>query len=317
MRRRPLESVYAIVAFLASSGFAAFAVGKLVEADDSRGVAALALAAAYAVLAAGLFRRPGAATRRRASGRSRKRAAVAAALLLVEGTPLVAAAAALAVALAALNRVTGERRFAPAALVPLALAAGVTFVELAPPKDFFVANQSPGNGALAVALVAAALAALALLVRVPPDPPEDELDRVLDEAFAPARSVVSWLAAATGVYAGSLAILGLTLGAGDADLTTEFQRGHTAVSAFWGVVALLDAVRRAAARVAGTPPRRLRALRRRPREALPLRPERAQLRRAGAVVPRGRRRAPARRLLLPAARRAARRWAAAGLTRRR
>ena len=63
---------------------------------------------------------------------------------------------------------------------------------------------------------------------------------MLDEVVAPARSVVSWLAAATGVYAGSLAILGLTLGAGDADLTTEFQRGHTAVSAFWGVVALLS-----------------------------------------------------------------------------
>ena len=97
----------------------------------------------------------------------------------------------------------------------------------------------PGAIARCLALVAAALAALALLVRVPPGRPADELDRVLDNVVAPARSVVSWVAAATGVYAGSLAILGLTLGAGDADLTTEFQRGHTAVSAFWGVVALV------------------------------------------------------------------------------
>ena len=100
---------------------------------------------AYAVLAAGLFRRPGSRDAATSLWAIAEAAAVAAALLLVEGTPLVAAAAALAVALAALNHVTGERRFAPAALVPLALAAGVTFVELAPPKDFFVANQSPGE----------------------------------------------------------------------------------------------------------------------------------------------------------------------------
>ena len=314
VRRRPLESLYAIVAFLASSGFAAFAVGKLVEADDSRGVASLALAAAYAVLAAGLFRRPGSRDAATSLWAIAEVAAVAAALLLVEGTALVAAVSALAVALAALNRVTGERRFAPAALVPLALAAGVTFVELAPPKDFFVANQSPGNGALAVALVAAALAALALLVRVPPRPARG---RARPGARRRGRA---------GTLGGVVArrrdrCLRRLARDPRPDPRRRRRRSDDRVPArahrrerVLGRRRAPHAVRRAAARVAGTPPRRLRALRRRPREALPLRLERAQLRRAGAVVPRGRRRAPPRRLLLPAARRAARRWAAAGLT---
>ena len=160
-------------------------------------------------------------------------------MLLLDGTALVAGAAALAVALGALFHATGERRFALAAVVPLTLAAGVSFVELAPPADFFVANASPGDGALAAAIVAAALAELALLVRGPSVAPADELDRAIDELLVPARSTLAWIGAAAGVYAGSLAILGLTLAAGDADLTTEFQRGHTAVSAFWGLVALL------------------------------------------------------------------------------
>ncbi len=238
-RRRPLDSLYAVVAFVLSSGFTAFAVGRLLEADDARGLAALALAAVFALLAAGLFRREGTRNPTTSLWVMAEGAALAAALLLLEGTPFVAAAAAVAAALAWLARATGERRFGPAALASLVLAAGVTFVELAPPADFFVANGSPGDGALAVALVAAALAALALLLRVPPGAPEDRLDRVLDETVAAARSTLAWLAAATGVYAGSLAILGLTLGVGEADLTTEFQRGHTAVSAFWGVVALV------------------------------------------------------------------------------
>jgi uncharacterized membrane protein len=80
---------------------------------------------------------------------------------------------------------------------------------------------------------------LARLVRVPAGAPEDGLDRAIDAALAHAGTRLSWLGAAAGVYASSLAILGLTLGAGGADLTTEFQRGHTAVSAFWGVIALV------------------------------------------------------------------------------
>ena len=241
LRRRPLASLYAILAVLASSGFAAVAVGRLLEGDRDRdhGLAALALAALYAVVAAGLFGRVGRRDTCTSLWAVAGTAALVAELLLLDRTALVAAAAALAVALGALMRTTGERRFALAALLPLVLAGLVTVVELAPPKDFFVANESPGDGALAVAIVAAALAALARLLRRPEQGAEDELDRVVDETLAHAPGTLAWLAAGTGVYAGSLAILALVLGAGSADVTTEFQRGHTAVSAFWGVVALL------------------------------------------------------------------------------
>jgi uncharacterized membrane protein len=118
------------------------------------------------------------------------------------------------------------------------VAAGLTLVQLAPPSDLLLSNETPGDGALAAALVAAVLAALALLVRSPTAPPADELDEELDRAFAAVRPAAVWAAGGTGIYAGSLAVLGLVLGAGAADLTTEFQRGHTAVSAFWGAIAL-------------------------------------------------------------------------------
>ena len=238
-RRRPLASLYAIAAVVASSGFAAVAVGRILEGDRAHGLAALGLAALYAALAAGVFGREGRRDTSTSLWAVAAAAALVAELLLLDGTAFVAAAAALAVAFGALMRATGERRFAVAALGPLVLAVLVTMVELAPPSDFFVANETPGDGALAVAIVAAALAALAGLVRVPERAPEDELDRVVDETLTHVPGILAWLAAATGVYAGSLAILGLVLGAGSADVTTEFQRGHTAVSAFWGLVALL------------------------------------------------------------------------------
>ena len=238
-RLEPVTTPVAIAAFVGSSGFAAFAVRRFFEGDDSQGLAPLALAAGYGVLASFLFGRDGRRDATTALWAISGVCVLVAQVLLLEDTALVAAATLFAVALGALVGATGERRFALAALVPLALATGVTVVELAPPGDFFVANASPGDGALAAALVAAALAALALLVRVPPTEQADELDRVLDEAIPLGRATASWLAAATGVYAGSLAILGITLAAGDADLTTEFQRGHTTVSAFWGIVALV------------------------------------------------------------------------------
>jgi uncharacterized membrane protein len=41
------------------------------------------------------------------------------------------------------------------------------------------------------------------------------------------------------IYAGSLAILGLTQAIGGAGVATDFQRGHSGVSAFWGVIGLV------------------------------------------------------------------------------
>ena len=52
-----------------------------------------------------------------------------------------------------------------------------------------------------------------------------------------ARQALAWLLAALGLYAASLSILGAADALSTAAEKTEFQRGHTAVSAFWGVVA--------------------------------------------------------------------------------
>ena len=105
------------------------------------------------------------------------------------------------------------------------------------------------------------------------------------------------------------------LGAGSADVTTEFQRGHTAVSAFWGLVALTalyaglsrgaQSLRLAGFALFGAALVKLFLYDLSALSSVTAR----------AVVPRGRGGAPARRLLLPAARRAARRRPAAGLTR--
>ena len=118
-------------------------------------------------------------------------------------------------------------------------------------------------------------------------------------------TVVIWTASVVAVFAASLAILELAE-ALSGSVDTDFQRGHTAVSALWGLVglALLYAglVRRSRRfQLAGFAPLRPRA-----REALRLRPRVPQLGRPRALVPRGRRGADRGRLLLPAPRRRAR-----------
>ena len=143
-------------------------------------------------------------------------------------------------------------------------------------------------------------------------------DRARADAGGPLRRWASGAAAVLGVYGVSLTILGAFEEFDGASVATSFQRGHTAVSAFWGVLGLVTlfvALRRRSSvlRAAG-----LRALRAEPGEALPLRPRRAELGHPGALVPRRRRRAADRRLHLPAARRRRqRRRPASGPLRRR
>ena len=52
-----------------------------------------------------------------------------------------------------------------------------------------------------------------------------------------AKRALVWTLAGLGLYAASLAILGAAEALSTAGEKTEFQRGHTAVSAFWGIVA--------------------------------------------------------------------------------
>src|SRR5262249_46990906 len=100
----------------------------------------------------------------------------------------------------------------------LALALGHALILEAPPQDLFVARTGSGSGAPAILLVALAVGAVAHLAR----------ER---RAF--------WLAGVLAVPGLSLAILGLAENVFAAGLQADFQRGHTAVSAFWGLLGLV------------------------------------------------------------------------------
>src|SRR5262249_55983719 len=56
--------------------------------------------------------------------------------------------------------------------------------------------------------------------------------------LAQARTVPQWIAGGLAVYGLSLLILELASRLSNAGLQTGFERGHTAVSAFWGVLGL-------------------------------------------------------------------------------
>jgi hypothetical protein len=110
-----------------------------------------------------------------------------------------------------------DARFAWTSGAFLVLAIGHALATEAKPHDLFVANSDPAHGVPALLLCIAATAFAAWLV-------ED----LRDEA--------AWVAAALGLYGLSLLLLALFEQFGAASVHTQFQRGHTAVSAVWAVV---------------------------------------------------------------------------------
>jgi Predicted membrane protein (DUF2339) len=141
---------------------------------------------------------------------------------LLSGTWLVLAWAAAAAGIAALANRVGELRLELASAAFLGLAMLHTLGLEAPPADLFDANRHPENGVPALLLTLAAAAAFGYLSRA-----DREWRRT---AFGGA--------ALLGIYAGSLAILGLAELVGDGSVATDFQRGHSAVSSFWGAIGL-------------------------------------------------------------------------------
>jgi uncharacterized membrane protein len=90
---------------------------------------------------------------------------------------------------------------------------------LAPPEHLLTANAHPASGVVAVVAVAAAAVVLALT----------------------ARRHSGWIlagAAGLGLYAVSLVVLDLAIRLSGASLETDFERGHTVVSAVWGFTGL-------------------------------------------------------------------------------
>jgi len=223
----PVASVFVLVSVGVSVSAVVTLLGDTSGAVDPEGAALLGLAAVYGALAAAVFWRPG--QRDFVTllwGIGANLAAVAAARLL-DDTYLVLAWAAGSIVFALLAARVRESRF----LIAAGAYAGLALVHAValdgPPTDLFTARLHPGGGAPAVLITAAALAVLAHHLVI------------ADERVGRGRLVTWWLAGVLGVYGLSLAILdGMQRVFAAESLQTSFQRGHTAVSAFWGLVGL-------------------------------------------------------------------------------
>jgi uncharacterized membrane protein len=164
--------------------------------------------------------------------------AASAAAQLVQGQLLVAVWAASGVAFAALTRRTGERRFQLAAFGYLALGLALSLVSQATPVDFLSASRHPADGVLGLLALVLATLVVARLSGALRAPARDAVDSALDELQPRLRSVGTWLAGGLGLYALSLCILELGEAVGPRGIAANFQSGHTAVSAVWGVLGL-------------------------------------------------------------------------------
>jgi uncharacterized membrane protein len=219
--RPPLLSWPAV--FLAAASVC-FAVAGLLQLIEQEGLVLLGVTAFYLALAALVFR----------FDRDFSTALWAPALVvgvfasteLMDGTWVVLAWSAAAAALALLSRAVDEKRLALGSAAYLALAFGYALGLLAPPDEFFTANPDPAEGVPSLLCVVGAGIVFALYA----------LDR---PEWQPFRVVVAAGAAVLGMYAISLAILGAFEWYGPASVETDFQRGHSAVSAFWGIVGLV------------------------------------------------------------------------------
>jgi uncharacterized membrane protein len=228
------QFAYGLAAIAAGLGIAA---GHGLFAGRLEGVAILAVAIVYGVLAAFFF----GPKHRDFSSVLSALALVAAAIAvakLVEGQAIVVLWAAAGAALAWLAHAIGERRFQLGAFASGALALATALIEHAPPSDLVRAAVHPGRGLPSIAAVTAALVALALAARPPRTESRDGLDRALDEHEPRWRSLLGIAAGALGLYGLSLAILEVAERIGPYDTAARFQNGHTAVSAAWGILGL-------------------------------------------------------------------------------
>ena len=141
-------------------------------------------------------------------------------LALTDGGSLFAIAVA---ATAAATAVVAQRSREPrlwfaAALLLAADALGVVGA-LTPPEHLLTAGSNPASGVVALLAVAAATAVLGLTAW-----------HNRDWILAGAAGLV--------LYAASLIVLELAIRVSGASLETDFERGHTALSAVWGLIGL-------------------------------------------------------------------------------
>jgi len=147
-------------------------------------------------------------------------ALLAAELALTDGGSLFAVTVAATTAAAAViaQRLREPRLWIAAALLLTADALGVVG-GLTPPEHLLTASSNPASGVVALVAVAAATAVLGVTA--------------LDN-----RGWILAGAAGLALYAASLIVLELVIRLSGASLETDFERGHTALSAVWGLTGL-------------------------------------------------------------------------------
>jgi hypothetical protein len=195
-----------------------------VAGADGDGLVVLGVGALYTALAAGAFSR---ANQRDLSTLLWALGLAVAAVgeeMLLSGVWLVLVYTLTAALLCVVAVAVGERRMQVAALVYLALGALLALGEEAPPSHLVIGRAHPGHGVPSLLLVIGATAVLAWALSW------NERHRL--QAI--------WVAGALSVYAASLLILEAVQRISNQDVHTDFQRGHTVVSAFWGLLALVS-----------------------------------------------------------------------------
>ena len=188
---------------------------------DGNGLMLVGIGALYTALAAATFKRRDLGTLFWILGLA---VAAVGEALLFSGVWLVLAYAASAAALAVVSVSTRERRLQVAALVYLVCCAGLTLGVEAPPSNLVVAHAHPGHGLPSLVLLICGLVTFAWSL-------------AWNEPF---RLQATWVAIALAVYGASLAILEVAQRVSPESVHTDFQRGQTAVSAFWGILALVS-----------------------------------------------------------------------------
>jgi uncharacterized membrane protein len=210
------SAVAASVSLVASAS----AIGELVVSDRLAGVAMIAVAAVYAALAAVAQREPRLRNLSTAMWVPGLLALLLGGALVLESRGIVVAYAATSVALASLGRRIDERRLLVAGLATIAGTSVVTVVALTPPTHLLAASATPGSSVWALAACGAGIGAIAALF-----------------TGAVGRRL-AWSAGGIGLYVASLVILEVAQRLSTASVQTDFERGHTAVSAFWGAIGL-------------------------------------------------------------------------------
>ena len=227
---------------VSSIGLGVAGLEQLIDGSRAENLALLALAGAYGLIAVLVFRRE-----RDLSTFLWAPALVvagAASWLLLDGTWLVLAWSTASVTLILLARWTSEKRLELASGSFLLLALAQTLVNEAPLSDLFSSNPHPESGVPAILLSLAAATVFATFIgekagEAPTDPgPYEEISHALDAQRSFWRRAAAAAVAVLCTYAISLTILGVAEAVGNAGVTTDFQRGHSAVSAFWGLIGL-------------------------------------------------------------------------------